>query len=540
MSIIFEDKRISSLLTDSYQLSMCYSYWKANTFNNIATFELFFRKCPFNGEYAIIAGIGEAIEFIKNFKFTEEEILSLKTYYHSWDKEFFAYLENINNDVRKLNVKAVFDGSVVFPNTPIIQITGPIALGQLLETTLLNITGHPTLIATYSRRIRQQVGEKAKLFEFGLRRAQGESAGMNASKYSWIGGFDGTSNVKAGLEYSIPIVGTHAHSYVMSFTGLEQVPDNLELQNPKTKKWIGDFKAHVFDVNKTSLADIKTNKSELAAFITYAWTQPNNFLALIDTFDTLTSGLENYCMVANTLIDLGYYPKGIRIDSGDLAYLSIKIKEKFVSMSEFYPEYKSMVIVASNDLDEPTIKSLIEQNAQIDIFGIGTKLATSYKSPALGMIYKLVEINEKPRIKLSENVEKMTIPCKKYLFRLYGLNNLALMDLMTPSQDITQYIDEEGNIFCIDPKNSSKFVKVKYYTHEELLIDLLTNGKYTTEYNCMIDLNSAKSNCKKQINQIRNDHLRTLNPTPYKVSTPKEFNETIREIIFSEFVIKII
>jgi len=532
--------RISPLLTDSYQLSMCYSYWKANTHNNIATFELFFRKCPFGGEYVVVGGVGEAIEFIKNYSFTKEEIIELKAHYYNWDVEFFTYLENINMAVCRLNVKAILDGSVVFPNTPIIQITGPIVLCQLLETTLLNITGHPTLIATYSKRIKQQVGEKAKLIEFGLRRAQGESAGMNASKYSWVGGFDGTSNVKAGLEYSIPVVGTHAHSYVMSFTGLEFVSNNLELHSLKTKELIKDFKAHVFNVNKIGLDDIKTNKSELAAFITYAWTQPNNFLALIDTFDTLSSGLENYCMVANTLIDLGYKPKGVRIDSGDLAYLSIKIKEKFNQMKIIYPEYIDMVVVASNDLDEQIVKSLIDEGAQIDMFGIGTKLATSYKSPALGMVYKLVEINGKPRIKLSENIEKMTIPCKKYVFRLYGLDNIGLMDLMTPISDITQYIDEEGNIFCIDPKNQSKFVKVKYHTHEELLIDVLVNGKYSHEYMYNGGTNLAKSRCDKQINQIRKDHLRPLNPTPYKVSTPKVFSETIRDIIFSESIIKII
>jgi nicotinate phosphoribosyltransferase len=526
--------RISPLLTDSYQLSMGYSYWKASTHNDITTFELFFRKCPFGGEYVVVGGVGEGIEFIKNYSFTDKEINQLKTHFANWDKEFFNYLKTINSN--ELKVRAIPDGSIAFPNTPIIQITGPKIICQLLETTLLNITGHPTLIATYSRRIRQQVGEKTKLVEFGLRRAQGETAGSNASKYSWVGGFDGTSNVSTGLEYLIPIVGTHAHSYVMSFTGLEQVPDNLELQSPKTKQWIGDFKAHVFDVNKICLDDIKTNKSELAAFITYAWTQPNNFLALIDTFDTLSSGLENYCFVANTLIDLGYKPKGVRIDSGDLAYLSIKIKEKFNQLKIIYPEYSDMVVVASNDLDEHIVKSLIDEGAQIDMFGIGTKLATSYKSPALGMVYKLVEINNKPRIKLSENIEKMTIPCKKYVFRLYGLNNIVLMDLMTPTPDINQYIDEEGNIFCIDPKNNSKFVKVKYHTHEELLIDMLIDGKL-----CYISsLNEAKSRCDKQISQMRKDHLRQLNPTPYKVSTPKVFSESIRDIIFSESVIKII
>jgi len=525
--------RISALLTDSYQISMGYSYWKANTHNDITTFELFFRKCPFGGEYVIVGGISESIEFIKNFSFTDEEVNLLKSHFINWDKNFFDYLKSINSS--ELEVRAVPDGSVAFPNTPLIQITGPKIICQLLETTLLNITGHPTLIATCARRIRQQVG-KAKLVEFGLRRAQGETAGLNASKYSWVGGFDGTSNVQAGLEYSIPIVGTHAHSYVMSFTGLDTVPNDLEIKDMKTDKYICDFKSFVFAVNNINQSNIHTNKSELAAFITYAWTQPENFLALIDTFDTIESGLENYCLVSNALIKLGYKPKGIRIDSGDLAYLSIKIKEKFNQMSKIYPEYNSMVIVASNDLDEHIVKSLIDEGALIDMFGIGTKLSTSYKSPALGMVYKLVEINGVPRIKLSENIEKMTIPCKKFVFRLFNSDNIAVMDLMTNSCNLSEYIDSEGNIFCIDPKNQSKFVKVKYYRHEELLVDVLIKG---TEYNVQ-NLNDAKARCEKQIEQMRKDHLRQLNPTPYKVSTPKIFSEHIRDIIFSESVIKII
>lgn len=527
--------RISSLLTDSYQLSMSYSYWKANTHNDITTFELFFRKCPFGGEYAVVGGIDESIEFIKNFAFTHDEINQLKNYYVDWNKDFFDYLEELNSN--DLIVRAILDGSIVFPNTPLIQITGPKILCQLLETTLLNITGHPTLIATYSRRIKQQV-VNAQLIEFGLRRAQGESAGMNSSKYSWIGGFDGTSNVKAGFKYSIPIIGTHAHSYVMSFTGLDDVPSNLEIQDANTKQLIGDFKSYVFEINNTNPNDIKTNKSELAAFITYAWTQPNNFLALIDTFDILSSGLENYCFVANALIDLGYKPKGVRIDSGDLTYFSIKIKDKFYQMGEIIPEYKSMVVVASNDLDEQIVKSLIDEGAQIDVYGIGTKLATSYKSPALGMVYKLVEINGKPRIKLSENIEKMTIPCKKYVFRLYNSDNIAQIDLMTQDNDITKYIDEDGNILCIDPKNQSRFVKVKYFSHEELLVDVLNQGRYSQTYTS--DVNVAKSRCEKQIKKIRKDHLRQLNPTPYKVSVTNVFSEHIINIILSESVVKII
>lgn len=186
----------------------------------------------------------------------------------------FDYLGTISS--KELEVRAIPDGSIVFPNIPLIQITGPKIICQLLETTLLNITCHPTLIATYARRIKQHVGN-SKLVEFGLRRAQGETAGINASKYSWVGGFDGTSNVQAGIEYSIPIIGIHAHSYVMSFTGLEQVPNDLEIKDFITGEYIRDFKSYVFDINGITESDLKTNKSELASFITYAWTQPENF-----------------------------------------------------------------------------------------------------------------------------------------------------------------------------------------------------------------------------------------------------------------------
>lgn len=518
--------KTSPLLTDLYQISMSYSYWKSSMHNNTATFELYFRTCPFGGEYVVVGGIEKSIEFIKKYSFTDEEIHQLKNHFLNYDDDFFNYLKTINS--KSLKVRAIPDGSIVFPNTPIIQITGPIIVCQLLETTLLNITGHPTLITTYARRIKQCAKNK-KLVEFGLRRAQGESAGMNSSLYSWIGGFDGTSNVLAGLEYEIPIVGTHAHSYIMSFTGLEEVKNNLKIKNLKTNEYIDNFKKYVFEINDLDELNIKTNKSELAAFITYAWTQPTSFLALIDTFDTILSGLENYCAIANALIQLGYQPRGVRLDSGDLAQLSVKIKEKFVLMSNIYTEYVNMIIVVSNNLDEHTIKSIVDQNSPIDMFGIGTKLSTSHKSPALGMVYKLVKIDNIPRIKFSENIEKITIPCKKHILRLYDSNSVAMLDLLTLSADINEYMDDNGFISYVDRKQATEF-KIKYYSHKELLVDMLIENE---QYN-ISSINESKFRCENDINLISSEQLKYSNPIPYKVCISNSLNKIIKNIISIE------
>lgn len=521
--------------TDAYQISMCYSYWKANTHNETTTFEMFFRKCPFGGEYAIVGGVFEAVEFIKNFHFTDEEINELKKLYVEngfHEKEFYDYLLTLN--IKNLTVRGIPDGSVVFPNEPILQLTGPKILCQLLETTILFLTGHPTLITTYAKRLDLQTKNNQKLVEFGLRRAQGLSAGINSSKYSYIGGFIGTSNVRAGIKNNISVVGTIAHAYIMTFKNLDDTKNNLQIKNLLTNEIINDFKLFVITTNSINISTLKTNNGELSAFITYAWTQPNNFLALIDTYDTLQSGLINYCFVANALTKLGYKPKGIRIDSGDLAYLSIEIRKVFNKMKDYYPEYSDMIIVASNDLNETVIKSLNEQNCEIDIFGIGTKLSTCYDCPALGMVYKLTEINNTPRIKISSG--KTTIPYKKYLFRLYNSDNVPVLDLMTTKSNITDYIDKDGNIFCVNPKNQLEFVKVKYVRHEEILVDLLTGGQ--TCFNPLMIC--PRERCTDQIKSMRNDHLRMLNPTPYKVSIPKEFSELIQDLIYKESVIKVI
>lgn len=531
-----------SLCFDFYQFSMAYTYWKSGKFNDIAVFNLYFRTPPFGGTFAILGGISEAIEFVSKFHFDAIEIEKMKQLVNGqmglkYEDKFFEYLLGLNSS--QIIMEVIEEGSVVFPNIPLIQITGPIVMTQLLETQLLYLIGHPTLVATNARRIRQAVSHEQKLFEFGLRRSQGLSGGMNASKYSWIGGFDGTSNISAGIKYGIPVVGTHAHSYVMAWSGLDEIDDNLTLSNP-TDPTIStnNFKQFVFDVNQTSLDLIKTNKAELASFIMYAWTQPNNFLALIDTYNVLQSGLENYCMVSNALIILGFKPKGVRIDSGDLSWLSIGVKQKFDQMSQIYSEYLNMIVVVSNDLDENIVKSLIEEGARVNTFGIGTDISSSKRSPALGVVYKLVAINESPRIKISEDVKKSTIPGKKYVYRLFGQDGLAILDLMTNQAGIENLIDDMGQITCVDPKNPLRHVKVQYYSHKELLTSVLVEGTIKSD----VDLSAKKAKliCDEQIQTIRPDHLRILNPTPYKISVGIKYMELIKELFDAENITKVI
>ena len=298
-----------------------------------------------------------------------------------------------------MKIYALPEGSVVFPRIPLIRVEGPIIKGQLIETTLLTLVNYASLVTTNAARFRATTGEEKIFHEFGLRRAQGPDGGLTASKYSYLGGFDGTSNVLAGKLYGIPIKGTHAHSYVSSYNDIE------DLKTRDLKDGLGE-EIHPFtDLCLKYLDEIssqlkiiaeETNKGELAAFISYAIAFPTGFLALVDTYDVLKSGLPNFLSVALALHQCNYRPVGLRLDSGDLAYLSIEVRKRFDQISELYhlPYFKDLLITASNDINEQILISLEKQEHQIDVFGIGTHLVTCQKQPALGCVYKLVEVNE--------------------------------------------------------------------------------------------------------------------------------------------------
>ena len=310
---------------------------------------------------------------------------------------------------------------------------GPLCIGQLLETVLLNSVNYPSLVATNAARMRLAAGEDKILIEMGLRRAQGPDGGFSASKYSYIGGFNSTSNVLAGKLTGIEVKGTHAHAFVMSYKDFSDLnttkivtPDGLMVE----------FLELVLEKQK-ELRFSSTNVGELAAFISYAQSFPNGFLALIDTFDTIQSGAKNFIAVGYALFSLGYRPVGIRLDSGDLSYLSKKCRELFCEVDKQLGIvlFSSCTIVASDDINEDILLSLKEQGSEINSFGIGTNLVTCQKQPALGCVYKLVSMKGDPRIKLSQNPEKMVIPFSKSFYRLFGKDGYPLLDVILKTSE---------------------------------------------------------------------------------------------------------
>ncbi|MEZ4852319.1 MAG: nicotinate phosphoribosyltransferase [Bacteroidia bacterium] len=356
------------MLTDLYQLTMAYGYWKSGLKDHEAVFHLFFRKNPFQGGYAIAAGLNAAIDLLNHFSIEKEDLTYLASLKGNdgkplFESDFLDYLEKLE---MTCTVDAVPEGTPVFPHEPLLRIRGPIILGQILETPLLNMLNFQTLIATKASRIcRAAKGES--VLEFGLRRAQGPDGGLSASRAAYIGGCAATSNVLAGKMYDIPVRGTHAHSWVMSFD------------------------------------------SEEEAFTRYAEALPNNCVFLVDTYDTV-EGVQKAIEVGKKLREKGSEMVGIRLDSGDLAALSIEARKLFDEAG--FPDAS---IVASNDLDEYRIEELKAKGAKINVWGVGTRLATAYDQPALGGVYKLAAIRGpqedwKFKIKLSEQLIKVSNP----------------------------------------------------------------------------------------------------------------------------------
>lgn len=422
------------LLTDMYQISMAYAYWCSGKHMKHSVFELFFRKNPFQGEFTVFAGLADCVEFLKKFRYSASDLDYLRKEMPTVKAEFFDYLSQLT--AADVKLYAVPEGTVMFPRIPLLRIEGPLAVVQLLETTLLNLINYASLVATNAARFRLAAGPKAHLLEFGLRRAQGPNGGLSASKYTYVGGFDGTSNVMAGKLFKIPVRGTHAHAFVMSFSGVAS-----EVANPMLAPATGGESKNLLESCVRWRKDLCGSKifetsqpsnAELYAFVSYAVAFPKNFLGLIDTYDVMRSGLINFCAVALGLDEIGYRALGVRLDSGDLAYLSREVYRVFKKVAERFekPYFVDLSIVASNDINEETIISLNEQGHNINCFGIGTHLVTCQKQPALGCVYKLVEIDSQACIKLSNDLLKVTIPGRKKAFRLFGRDGHPLLDLL--------------------------------------------------------------------------------------------------------------
>ena len=453
-----------TMMTDLYQLTMMYGYFKTGMRDNLATFDMFYRSKDATTHYAIMAGLEQLIEYLENLRFDEESLNYLRGL-GIFDEDF---LEELRNFEFHGDVYAVPEGTIVFPGEPLIRVTAPIFEAQLVETALLNIINHQTLIATKASRV-VQAAEGGTVMEFGLRRAQGPDAGIYGARAAIIGGCKSTSNVLTGQMYNIPIAGTHAHSWVMSF------PD------------------------------------EITAFRKYAEMFPTSCLLLVDTYDTLKSGVPNAIQVFDELRAQGHEPVGIRLDSGDLAYLSREARKMLDAAG-----YPNTIICASGDLDENLIRDLKLQGACIDTWGVGTKLITSEDCPSLGGVYKMsaetVDGRVIPKIKISENPVKITNPGVKKLWRIYdNKTGKATADLI--ALDYETY-DTTKPLTIYDPVNTWKSMTLTDYTMKELQVKVFENGKRVYD---SPSLQEIQRHCQEDLDTFWDQYKRLLNPHRYKV-----------------------
>ena len=467
-----------TLMTDLYQLTMMNGYLHFGMEKNRACFDLFYRKQGDVTAYAVAAGLEQVIDYVKNLHFTAHDIEYLAGL-RIFDEAFLEYLKTFEFTG---DILALPEGTVVFPNEPIVRVIAPIMEAQLIETALLNIINHQTLIATKAARVVQAAGDDTVL-EFGLRRAQGPDAGIYGARAAMIGGCNATSNVFAGQMYNTIISGTHAHSWVMSF------PD------------------------------------ELTAFRNYAEVFPTNCLLLVDTYDTLKSGVPNAITVFNELRAKGYEPIGIRLDSGDLAFLSRQARRMLDDAG--FPNAK---IVASGDLDENLIWDLKAQGAAIDVWGVGTKMITSSNNPALGGVYKLAaeEVDGQfvPRIKISENPIKVTNPGVKQLYRFYDKRTgKALADLIAlEEEDFTS--GEPFELF--DPENTWKRMTICEYEARKLLVPIFEGGKLVYE---SPSLNAIAAYAKHEKDTFWDEYKRLNRPHRYKVDLSQKLYDLKHELL---------
>ncbi|WP_413376455.1 nicotinate phosphoribosyltransferase [Alkalihalobacillus sp. 1P02AB] len=452
-----------ALHTDLYQINMAETYWEDNVHERKAVFELFFRKLPFGNGYAVFAGLERVVDFLQNFHFSEFDINYLRDDC-GYKEDFLDYLKTVRFTG---TVRSMKEGEIVFGNEPLIRIEAPLVEAQLIETAILNIVNYQTLIATKAARIKHVLGD-ATAMEFGTRRAQEMDAAIWGTRAAIIGGFDATSNVRAGKMFNIPIAGTHAHSMIQAY------------------------------------------RDEYTAFHKYA-RRHKDCVFLVDTYNTLKSGVPNAIKVANELGDKINF-KGVRLDSGDLAFLSKKVRKMLDEAG--YPNAK---IVASNDLDESTIMNLKQQGAQIDIWGIGTKLITAYDQPALGAVYKLVSIEDENEtmldtIKISGNPEKVTTPGLKRVYRIINRytkkseGDYIALEHENPENEEVLHMFHPVHTFI------SKYVR--HFDAIDLHEIIFKDGKFVYE---LPSLQKIRSYTESQLHLLWDEYKRTLHPEEYPV-----------------------
>ena len=469
------EPRNLTLLTDLYELTMMQGYFREKDANETVIFDAFYRTNPDGNAFSICAGLEQVIDYVKNLHFDDADIEYLRGL-GIFDEDFLEYLHNFKFSG---NIYAIPEGTVVFPREPLVKVIAPIMEAQLVETAILNIINHQSLIATKTSRI-VFAARGDGIMEFGLRRAQGADAGTYGARAAMIAGCIGTSNVLAGKLFDVPVKGTHAHSWIMSF------PD------------------------------------ELTAFRAYAKLYPSACILLADTYDTLGSGVPNAIRVFQEMRDAGipltFY--GIRLDSGDLAYISKKARKMLDDAG-----FPDAVISASNDLDEYLIDSLKIQGAAITSWGVGTNLITSKDCPSFGGVYKLAAIKDRytgkfiPKIKLSENTEKVTNPGNKTIQRIYDKETGKIIaDLICL---VDEEFDEKNSLLLFDPIETWKKTHLApgTYTMRELLVPIFKNGECVYESPKVMDI---REYCKKEQEALWDESRRLVNPHEIHVDLSNE------------------
>ena len=475
-----------TLMTDLYELTMMQGYFKNMDRNETVIFDAFYRNNPMESGYAICAGLQQVIEYVENLHFDDDELAYLKSLGIFED----AFLEYLKDFKFSGSIYAIPEGSIMFPREPMIKVIAPIMEAQLIETAILNIINHQSLIATKTSRV-CYAARGDGIMEFGLRRAQGPDAGIYGARAAMIGGCTGTSNVLAGQLFDVPVKGTHAHSWIMSF------PD------------------------------------EYTAFKVYADMYPGACILLVDTYDTLKSGIPNAIKVFKEMreagIPLTFY--GIRLDSGDLAYLSKKAKKMLDAAG-----FPDAVISASNDLDEYLIDSLKVQGATINSWGVGTNLITAKDCPSFGGVYKLAAVKDKttgefiPKIKLSENAEKITNPGNKTIYRIYDKENGKIIaDLICL---VGEKFDTNNSLLLFDPQETWKktLLAPGSYTMRELLVPVFLNGECVYESPKVMDIQKY---CKEELDTLWDESKRLVNPHTVHVDLSNELWQTKQKLLDS-------
>ena len=454
-----------SLLADFYEFTMSQGYFDNNMKDTEVVFDMFFRKVPDGGGYAIVAGLEQFVDYIRNLKFDKNDIEYLRSK-NIFGEEFLNYLSEFKFTC---DIWAIKEGTPVFPNEPLVVVKGPVIQAQLIETMLLLSINHQSLIATKASRIVRAAKGRA-VMEFGARRAQGKDGAIYGARAAYIAGCVGTSCTITDEKFKIPALGTMAHSWVQMF-------DN-----------------------------------EYDAFKAYAEVFPADCTLLIDTYNVLKSGLPNAIKVfKDVVLKKGYRPKGVRIDSGDITYLSTKVREELDKNG-----FEDVKIIVSNSLDENIIRDTLDQGAQIDIFGVGERLITSKSEPVFGGVYKLVSVfkNDKeiPKIKISENVGKITNPSFKNLYRLFDRNTgKAIADVITLHDE---KIDSEKPYVLFDPEYTWKKKTITEYIAEPLLVKIMDKGQLIYD---LPTLSAIRENCETELNKIWDEVKRFENPHKYYV-----------------------